>query len=224
MASPKKKTPKKLPKSLRKGGLPRSVGDVWTAGVGALAQARKTGGDSFDALVGLGATVADTGSKAAQSALGQVEAAAGRLAGTAAGLADGAVGEVERVVEGVMGRMGVPGRDEVLALREQVEALQDRLATLTARPAGGARAPAESGPLETRRAEPAESDRAVYRVARHERGWSVQRDGTERATSVHPTKKEALHDARQAARAQAPSRLVVHKADGTVGDETDYDA
>ncbi len=218
MAPSKENAPKKLPKSLRKGRLPRSIGDVWTAGVGALAQARKTGSDSFDALVGLGATVADTGSKAAQGAVGQVEAAAGRLAGTASGVADGAV---ETVVESVLARIGVPGRDEVLALREQVEALQDRLATLNARPAGGGRARAESAPAKTASAAP---DRAVYRVARHERGWSVQRDGTERAASVHPTKKEALREARQTARAHGPSRLVVYKADGAVGEETDYGA
>ena len=258
--SSKKASPKKLPKSLRKGRLPRSVGDVWSAGVGALAQARTAGGESFEALVALGAAVADTGSKAARGAVGQVEAAAGRVAGTARGLAggaaDGVQGGAERAVENVLSRMGVPTRDEVLALREQVEALRARLATLgasvpdTSAPAGNARGqagpagsasrpggpdsggnPPGRGPSEDAPSDgaptagaAAEAERAVYHVARHERGWSVQRVGTERAASVHPTKKEALHQARQTARDHAPSRLVAYKADGTVGAETDYDA
>ena len=249
MASSKKKasgkTSKKVPKSLRTGGLPRSVGDVWTAGVGALAQARATGEESFEALVALGSAVVDTGSKAARGALGQVEAAAGRLAGSARGLADGAADGVqhgaEGVVEEVLARLGVPTRDEVVSLREQIDGLQSRLAALT--DAGGRRAgdgastnaaraklaaraelgdasPGDAGPGD---ADGPETERAVYHVAPHERGWSVQRQGTGRAASVRATKKEALHEARQTARQHAPSRLVVYKADGAVGQETDYD-
>ena len=233
MASSKKKQSKRVPKSLRKGGLPRSVGDVWTAGVGALAQARTAGGQSFEALVALGAAVAETGSKAAQRAVGQVETAAGVVTSTARGLAEGAAGELEDGVEGavetVLSRLGVPGRDEVLALREQVDALQARLATLSGRPAGGARARTDGEPADATTTvpmgtEPPEDERTVYRVMPHERGWMVQRAGTERAASVHPTKKAAVHQARQTARAHAPSRLAVHRADGTVGQETDYDA
>lgn len=232
MASSKKKQSKKVPKSLRKGGLPRPVSDVWTAGVGALAQARTAGGQSFEALVALGTSVAETGSKAARGALGQVEAAAGVVASTARGVAEGAAGEVEGGIEGavetVLSRLGVPGRDEVLALREQVDALQSRLATLNEsppRPAGGARAKAdETNATAAASPETSEAERSVYHVTPHERGWSVQREGAGRAGSVHPTKKAALHDGRQTARAHAPSRLVVYKADGAVGQETDYDA
>ncbi|WP_420453935.1 phasin family protein [Rubrivirga sp.] len=215
------KTPStKVPKSLRTGALPRPVGEVWAAGVGALAQARKTGTDSFDALVALGTTVVDTGTGAARTAADQVEAAASALAGTAKGAATGALDTVadgvEGLVEGALGRLGVPGRDEVLALRRQVDALQARVAEmLDETPAR----PAASGTPAAPVAEP-----TVYHVATHERGWAVQRVGSERATAVHPTKKEALADARQTARAHAPSRLVVYKTDGTVGEETDYAA
>ena len=220
MGKNKKKPETKIPKSLRKGSLPRPVADVLAAGVGALAQARKKGGDSFEALVKIGSAVAETGSKAAQSAVAEVESAAGNVAGSARGLAggaaDGARGRVEDVVEGVLSRLGVPGRDEVLALQAHVEALQTKIAALSQ--------PSAPEP-DTDRAEDgdAEPDRALYHVAKHDRGWSVQRDGAERATSVHATKKEALVDARRTARAHAPSRLVVHKADGSVGAETDYD-
>ncbi len=221
MGKKKKKAEIEIPKSLRKGSLPRPVADVLAAGVGALAQARKTGGDSFEALVKIGSAVAETGSKAAQSAVAEVESAAGSVAGSARGLAGGAaggaMGRVEDVVEGVLSRLGVPGRDEVLALQAQVEALQAKIAALSQPPASGT----EASDADRDDAEP---ERAVYHVAKHDRGWSVQRDGAERATSVHATKKEALVDARRTARAHAPSRLLVQKADGSTEAETDYDA
>lgn len=207
----KKKTPS-LPTSMRTGSLPRPLADVWEAGIGALAVARKKGGGSFETLVDLGTTVTDTGSQAARTALEQVESAAASVLGSARGLVDGAADGVtdrlEPVVEGILARLGVPGRDEVLALRDKVEALQNRITHLQA----------ASPPRTT------ETARTVYHVAPHERGWAVQRADAERATSVHPTKKEALVDARRTVRAHAPSRLVVYKADGTVGEETEYDA
>ena len=205
------------PESLRKGGLPRPVADVWAAGVGALAQARKKGGDSFETLIDLGTTVAETGGKAARATVSQVESAATTVAdsarGLAGGAADGVQDRVEAVVETALARLGVPGRDEVLALQKQVEALQARIASLG--PGG------ETAHLGT---EAGTWERAVYEVTKHDRGWAVRRQGAERATAVHATKKEALVDARGVARSHAPSRLVVHKADGSVADETDYEA
>lgn len=211
----KSKAKNKLPKALRKGSLPRPIEDVWEAGVGALAQARKTGGDSFESLVSLGSKVVDKGTDAAKSAVDQVEGAASSLVGTAKDVAGGAVDTVsegvEGVVEGVLSRLGVPGRDEILALQRQVDSLQSRVTVLLAAEASGAVG------------EAMETAVTVYEVATHERGWQVRRVGAERATSVHPTKKAALVDARQTARAHAPSRLVVYKTDGSVSSETDYD-
>jgi poly(hydroxyalkanoate) granule-associated protein len=228
MAKPKKskgskKTKKApaVPKALRKGDLPQPVEDVWAAGVGALAQARKTGGESFDALVALGSSVVDKGTGAAKSAVDQVEQAASSLTSTAKGVAGGAVDtvadRVEGLVEAALGRLGVPGRDEVLALRSQVDALQARVASLLAEAAEPIAEAAGAG-------DAVPEAPTVYQVTTHDRGWAVQRVGAERASAVHPTKKEALVDARQTARAHAPSRLVVYKADGAVADETTYDA
>ena len=206
---------KKLPKSIRSGDLPRSVDDVWEAGVGALAQAREGATDSFESLVALGGRVVDTGGKAARSAAGQVEGIADTLVGTAKGVAEGAAdgvqSRVEGVVEGVLSRLGVPNRDEVLALRSHVEALEARIAALNAAPGPAAKVP--------------EADAATaYEVRPHERGWAVQKVGAERATAVHATKKEALRDGRQTAKAHAPATLAVYKADGSVGETVDYGA
>ena len=235
MASSKKSTSKKatsskkgsknakapaVPKTLRKGALPQPVEDVWTAGVGALAQARKTGGDSFEALVALGSSVVEKGGNAAKTAAGQVEQAAASLTSTARGVAGGAVGavgdRVEGVVEAALSKLGVPGRDEVLALRAQVDALQARVAALLADAADGVSAATTS--------DAAATAATVYEVTKHERGWAVQRVGAERASAVHPTKKDALADARQTARAHTPSRLVVYNADGAIGQELTYEA
>ena len=232
MASKKSKAPKQskkvttpsVPKALRKSTLPHSVEDVWAAGVGALAQARKTGGDSFEALVSLGSAVVEKGGSAAKTAAGQVEQAASSLTATAKGVAetavDGVTDRIEGVVEAALGTLGVPGREEVLALRKQVDVLQARVASLLADAAEGGE---EGGSTRTVPPEAAAS-LTVYEVTKHDRGWAVQRVGAERATAVHATKKAALADARETARAHAPSRLVVYNADGAVGQEVDYDA
>jgi len=199
----------KLPKALRKGALPQAVEDVWAAGVGALAEARKKGGEGFEALVSLGSTVVEKGSDAAKAAAGQVEGAASKLADTAKDVAgdaaEGVQDRVEAVVEAVLARIGVPGRDEVLALRQQVEALQTRIAALA-----GVGDEVDATAL------------ALYEVRPHERGWAVQKVGADRATAVHATKKEALRDGRQTAKAHAPSLLTVYKADGTTGETIEY--
>ena len=213
--SKKNKTNKapRLPKALRTGALPRSVEDVFAAGLGALSTAGKKGAESFETLVGLGQRVAETGSDAARAAVTEVESAAGRAAAfardTGGGVVDGAADRVEGVVEGVLARLGVPGRDEVAALQAQVDALNTRIAALAA---------------ESTASTVTDATAAVFEVVSHERGWAVQKAGAERATSVHGTKKEALADGRRTARAHAPSRLRVFKTDGTLADETDYQA
>ncbi|WP_412067596.1 phasin family protein [Rubrivirga sp. IMCC43871] len=210
MATSKPNKSKKLPKSLRKGSLPSSVADVLAAGLGALEKAQQTGSESFDALVSMGTKVVEKGSDAARGASSQVEKAASAVTHTAKGVAGGAAqtvtGSIEAVVETALGKLGVPGRDEVLALQAQVEALEARIASLAATGSSAA------------------SERSVYEVSPHEQGWSVTRVGAGRASAVHGTKKEAVRDARQTAKAHAPSTLRVFKTDGEVSESVDYDA
>ena len=52
-------------------------------------------------------------------------------------------------------------------------------------------------------------------VVPHEQGWANKRGGAERATSVHPTKREAEQAARQQSRREG-SELVIHGKDGTI--------
>ena len=205
-----------VPSTLRKGALPTSVGEVWAAGVGALGEARKQGGDAFDALVTRGERVVKTGSDSARRALGDVEAIAtgltGRLRSTADEAVDGVQGQVERAVEVALGALGLPQRDEIAALQSPADRLQARLAELSAPAASEAETDTGAGPV------------TDYEVVSHEAGWAIRKPGASRALAVVKTKKEALRDARVEARAHAPSRLTVYNLDGSVGETTTYDA
>ncbi len=46
-------------------------------------------------------------------------------------------------------------------------------------------------------------------------GWAVRREGADRATSVHNSKKDAVERATDLAKKNS-SRLIVHKQDGTI--------
>lgn len=198
-----------LPKTLRKGTLPSAVSDVMEAGLGALREAQSSGSKQFDELVKRGRAVQQSGSDAARDAVREVESAVDRVLGsvrsTGDAVVEGVQGRVESVVEGALVRLGVPTRDEVQALQSTVDALTARVTSASV---------ANSMPSD---------ERTTYEVRRHENGWAVQRVGTERASVILGTKKEALHEARALARSHTPSRLTVYKLDGTVSDTTEYD-
>jgi uncharacterized protein YjbJ (UPF0337 family) len=60
----------------------------------------------------------------------------------------------------------------------------------------------------------------TYLVTPHAKGgWKVQAEGTSRASSVHRTKAEAVSAAKEKARSQAPSQLLVYKKDGLMVEE-----
>jgi len=54
----------------------------------------------------------------------------------------------------------------------------------------------------------------TFHVVPHNGGWSVKREGNERASSTHDTQKEAIDSARALAR--EGDDLVIHRADGTI--------
>ena len=69
-------------------------------------------------------------------------------------------------------------------------------------------------------------ERKTYLVApRPEGRWKVLAEGAKRASSVHRTKAEAVAAAKEKARSQAPSQLLVYKKDGmnVVGEEKTYE-
>ena len=204
-----KKSQAVVPKSLRRGVLPTSAGEVLAAGLGALRDAQTIGSKQFDELVKRGRAVQASGSEAARKAVREVDGAVDRVMDTvrSAGenAVDGVQGRVESAVESVLGRLGVPTSDEIRDLQAIVDALTARVTST----------------LDTSLAP---TKWSVFEVKKHEDGWSVRRVGAERAASVRSTKKEALHEARTLARRHAPSRLTVYKLDGSVSGTTEYEA
>jgi len=67
------------------------------------------------------------------------------------------------------------------------------------------------------------SGKTVYEVKTHDDGWQVIKDGASRASSVHPTKKEAVAEARELAADRAPSELHIYKQDGELDDSHSYE-
>lgn len=200
MGKKKKKKSKKNKKALK--ALPELVTeraqDVWHAGLAALERAQKEGGEQFDALVARGETLRAKGGDALDAVLGRLDSSRKKAAESAREAAGVVEAKVEAAVEAALAKAGVPPRAEVEALTAEVRALQARLDRLAGAPP------------------------TVYRVAPREDGWAVEREGAQQASSRHGTKREALAAGRKLAKANAPSRLVVFRADGSEQDTTAY--
>lgn len=185
------------------GGVVSSAQKVWHAGLGTVSRVEAEGSGLFDRLVERGRGLESRGLEQVKRTRGRVEA----------GLEDaleGVTSVLDRQITGVLHRFGVPSHNEVRALRERVEALSRQLDKLEEAPP----APAERAPA----ARP--SPRKVYHVVPFEDGWKVEAENAARATSLHSTKDEALAAARDLAKNQEPSQVVVHRMDGTI--QTSY--
>lgn len=58
-------------------------------------------------------------------------------------------------------------------------------------------------------------------VVPHDDGWAVRGGGSRRATSVHPTQREAIQAAREIARNQE-TELFIHGRDGRIRERDSY--
>jgi hypothetical protein len=58
-------------------------------------------------------------------------------------------------------------------------------------------------------------------VVPHDDGWAVKKEGNDRASSVHPTQKEAMDAGRNIAKTER-SELVIHGRDGKIRDSDSY--
>lgn len=55
-------------------------------------------------------------------------------------------------------------------------------------------------------------------VVRHGNGWAVEKPNAERASSVHPTQKEAIDRGREIVQKSGGGELVIHGMDGHIRD------
>lgn len=62
--------------------------------------------------------------------------------------------------------------------------------------------------------------RDVHVVPR-DQGWAVKKEGNDRASSVHPTQREAINAGRDAAKSER-SELVIHDRQGRIRDSDSY--
>lgn len=58
-------------------------------------------------------------------------------------------------------------------------------------------------------------------VVPHGTDWAVKKEGSGRASSVHPTQGAAIERGREAAK-RDKSELVIHRKDGTIRDSDSY--
>lgn len=65
------------------------------------------------------------------------------------------------------------------------------------------------------------SRKADYHVTPRPQGWAVQREGAERASSVHDTQAQAIDAGRALARTNE-TELVIHGRDGRIRDSDSY--
>ena len=221
-------------------GVADSAREIWMAGIGALSTVEEAGAEWFVGLVKKGEDWEQQSRKALTAATKQAGAAAEGAKQAAGDLAKkplewtaAAEEEVQRIVEqsveGVLHRMNVPTHDEVQDLIKRVQTLTGKVDALSARvklkpdaKAGdkkSASAP-KAAPKKTKAA--AASVDTVYHVVPHDEGWAVEKEGASRASSVHGNKKEAVGAGRDLAKGSEPSRLVVHRQDGTIQDNFSY--
>src|SRR5918999_3834972 len=65
-------------------------------------------------------------------------------------------------------------------------------------------------------------NRSSVHVEPRERGWAVGREGSERATSVHPTQAEAAKEGRDIAR-RDKTEFFLHAQDGRIREHNSYE-
>lgn len=63
----------------------------------------------------------------------------------------------------------------------------------------------------------------VFHVLPDDESWKVEAEGGKPAASRHGTKRQAVKTGREAAAKAAPSRLVIHRGDGTIQKQHAYE-
>lgn len=185
--------------------------EIWLAGLGALQQIEEEGDQVFETLVERGKKYEDKRRDQIEQATENLRQRQESFTWDVTERLDNATKSVEKAVSdtlsGTLGRIGVPTRKEVRDLSQRVGQLSEKLEALS----------------EMLAAQKTAVEEPVFHVVPNDDGWIVKIEGEEVAVSRHDTKKEAVSKARQAAKEQAPSQLVVHKKDRSVQESFSYD-
>jgi polyhydroxyalkanoate synthesis regulator phasin len=175
--------------------------DIWLAGLGAVATMDEEGTEVFDRLVEHGKHVEAERRK--------------KLSEQRDRVAHALEENVYDPLVSALKRVGVSTHEEIRDLTARVDSLAhkvDRLVTRLTGAEAGVEADGATAGGEVR----------VFKVVAREDGWVVDREGRQRAISVHPTKDEALERGREIAHQNPPSRLEVYRKDGTIQESFSY--
>lgn len=171
-----------------------SARNAWLVSLGAIASVEEESGQLLDKL-------AERGRKVEEKRRKQVEKTVQSAGEDAEAVLEKLGSKVDETVAASLDHLAIPTRDQIRELSDRVERLTHLVDQLQA---------------ET------ESERKVYHVTSHDEGWKVQAEGAERAVRVTETKAEAVDTARELAKNQEPSRVVIHRLDGTIQTHHSY--
>ncbi|MDY7092986.1 MAG: phasin family protein [Acidobacteriota bacterium] len=191
-----------------------SARKVWLAGLGAVSTVEEGTTKLFDQLVEQGREASTRGKKEADKVRARVEGEFDKARSRVEGeytkarsrvqdTLDEAGGRFDQQVANALHRLGIPTRSEIQTLTQRVEELTKQVELWS-----GAATPAAS--------------RVVYHVSTEADGWKVQAEGAETPVVIKDTKGEAVDAARELAKSQEPSQVVVHKMDGTIQHSYSY--
>jgi poly(hydroxyalkanoate) granule-associated protein len=201
---------------------------LWLAGLGAAARAEEGDQSLFDELVERGRSELASRGQKVKKRVRELRDDVREWIGTTR---EDIGTRIDEQVTETLDRFGVPRRDLVEGIRERLDELADRIhrmekeqapppAPAPAKPAGK-RAPRKAARKPASTKAVAGPARTAVKVAPGDSGWEVKVGRARKAVSTHSTKAAALEAARQLARERTPSRLVVHKKDGSVQSETE---
>lgn len=147
----KKATLSSVRHSISQGDMLEAMHQVWLAGMGAVATARKQGPKVLDELLAEGARIHDTSRKTAdkamRSALAEVQGMVGDRMKSAQAQAGETLDNLEKIfqtrVHRVLNQIGVPSADEIQSLARRVDRLNDTVAQLGGASGGRRRAGAK---------------------------------------------------------------------------------
>lgn len=195
--------------------------DVWLAGLGALVMAEEESSKLYNTVLERGKKLGDDsvslfddlvkrGREMEQEGLKRIDDTVGEVSDTQKKYTQKYTQQLENIFENVLERFGVPTRAEVKELSGKVNALSAKVDALVK--------------VLDKNGEAVTAERTTYHVVPREEGWAITKEGAARATSLHDTKSDAVDAARELAKEQVPSTLVIHKKDGTIQDTNSYDA
>ena len=195
--------------------------EVWLAGLGALSRVEEEGDRVFQDLVTRGKSYEDKRrqqfddatadinsefSKRQESISDELNRRFEDVSRRVSDAAETVEKTVTSTLNDTLGRLGVPTRKEVQGLSSKVGQLSEKLDALSAM-------------LDQQAADAT----PVFHVAYHDDQWALLQEGAEAPLQAFDTKKEAVDAARNAAKAHAPSRLVIQKQDGSIQETVSYD-